>query len=253
MAGHFIWYELNTSDLDAAIAFYGKVVGWTVQAGTTPGMDYRMIHAGEKQVGGMMTQPEEAKAMGAPPAWLTYVSVPDVDAEVSAFEAAGGKVLWPANDLAGVGRMAMVADPQGAAIYVMTPATSEESGAFDRQAEGHCGWNEYHARDAAAAFDFYAGRLGWQKSDAMDMGEMGVYQTFTVDGAQTGGMMNDPQVPPSWLFYFNVGDIDAAVLRITKGGGAIQLPPMQVPGGQWAVVARDPQGAMFGLLGTRPA
>jgi len=251
MTGRFIWYELNTSDLDAAIAFYGKVVGWSVHAGTTPGMDYRMIRAGEKQVGGMMVQPEAAQAMGAPPAWLGYVSVADVDAQITAFEAAGGKVLWPANDMPDAGRMALVTDPQGAPIYLMTPTMTGQSDAFDRKAEGHCGWNEYHARDVAAAFDFYAARLGWQKSDAMDMGEMGVYQTFTSDGAQTGGMMNNPQVPPSWLFYFNVGDIDAAVLRITDGGGAIQLPPMQVPGGQWAVVARDPQGAMFGLLGSR--
>ena len=251
MAGHFIWYELMTSDLDAAIAFYGDVVGWSVVAGTTPGMDYRMIHAGDKAIGGTMALPETTNAAGMKPGWFTYLGVPDVDAELLAFEAAGGKVLWPANDIPGVGRFAMVADPQGAAIYVMTPATGGESGAFDRQAEGHCGWNEYHAHDAAAAYDFYAGRMGWQKSDAVDMGPMGIYQTFTADGALTGGMMNNPPVATAWLFYFNTGDIDAAVERITRGGGVIQLTPMPVPGGQWAVTARDPQGVIFGLLGTR--
>ena len=105
--------------------------------------------------------------------------------------------------------------------------------------------------DAVAAFDFYAGRMGWEKSEAMDMGPMGVYQTFTADGVQTGGMMNNPLPKQAWLFYFNTGDIDAAVDRITKGGGAIQVPPMHVPGGMWAIVARDPQGAVFGLLGSR--
>ena len=246
MAGHFIWYELITPDLDAAIAFYGDVVGWTVVPGTTPGMDYRMIHAGDAAVGGAMALPE-----GAKPGWFTYLSVPDVDAELKAFEAAGGMTAWPANDMPGVGRMAMAVDPQGAPVYVMTPAMKAEADPFDRQAEGHCGWNEYHARDAAAAYDFYAGRMGWQKADAMDMGPMGVYQTFTADGALTGGMMNNPHLPPTWLFYFNTGDIDAAVTRVKNGGGAIQLEPMQVPGGQWAVTARDPQGVMFGLLGTR--
>jgi predicted enzyme related to lactoylglutathione lyase len=254
MASRFIWYELITSDLDAAIAFYGKVVGWSVQPGTTPGMDYRMIHAGEKAVGGMMAMPEMADASGMRPGWFAYVDVPDVDAGVRAFETAGGKVLWPANDLPEVGRMAMVSDPQGAPLYLMTPLRPADAGSepFDPKTEGHCGWNEYHARDAAAALDFYAGHLGWQKSAAMDMGEMGVYQTFTADGVQTGGIMNNPHAPPSWLFYFNTGDIDAAAGRIEKAGGAIQLPPMQVPGGQWALVARDPQDAMFGLLGTRP-
>ncbi len=245
MTGSFIWYELMTSDLDAAIAFYGKVVGWEVKPGETPGMDYRIIHAGTDRVGGMMQAPDP----NMPPAWLAYVDVADVDAEVSAFEAAGGKVWWPANTLDGVGRMAMVADPQGAAIYVMTPAMPAEGALPFGKAPGHCGWNEYHARDWEAAFAFYAERFGWEKDTAMDMGPMGTYQTFTSGGVQTGGMMNNPLPRQAWLFYFNTGHIDEAVERITGNGGKIQLPPIEVPGGQWAVVAVDPQGAMFGLLG----
>jgi len=254
MASHFIWYELNTSDIDAAIAFYGKVVGWTVKRSEQPGMDYRMIRAGDTDVGGIMAIPTEATGM--PPAWYGYVDVADVDAEVTAFEAAGGKVAWPANDLPEVGRMAMLVDPQGAMIYVMTPLPrndGRQSTSYSPGTPGHCGWNEYHARDWTAAFDFYAGRMGWEKGVAMDMGPMGTYQVFDADGVQTGGMMNNPMPQQAWLFYFNTGDIDAAVTRITDNGGAIQLPPMEVPGGQWAVVARDPQGAMFGLLGTRKA
>lgn len=254
MAAHFIWYELTTSDLDAAITFYGDVVGWTVTRRPTPGMDYRLIHAGIKDVGGMMAIPDAAKGM--PPAWVGYVDVADVDAEVDAFVAAGGAVAWPANDIPGVGRVAMLADPQGAAIYVMTPlprTDGQRSEAYSPATPGHAGWNEYHARDWAAAFDFYAGRMGWEKGVAMDMGPMGTYQIFNADGVQTGGMMNNPLPQQAWLFYFNTGDIDDAVARITAGGGAIQLPPMEVPGGMWAVVARDPQGAMFGLLGNRKA
>jgi predicted enzyme related to lactoylglutathione lyase len=249
MAGRFIWYELITSDIDAAISFYGDVAGWTVEPSQTPGMDYRRIMAGAEGVGGMMKVPET----GMPPAWFGYVNVADVDAEVTAFEAAGGKVLWPANEDAGVGRMAMVADPQGAALYVMSPNGEGESQAFKSDTRGHCGWNEYHATDWEKAFGFYAGRFGWVKDTSVDMGPMGIYQTFTAGGVRTGGMMNNPLPQQAWLFYFNVGNIDVAVERVTSGGGAIQNPPMEVPGGQWAAVARDPQGAMFGLLGTRPA
>ncbi len=251
MASHFIWYELITPDLDAAIEFYGDVLGWRVEPSRTPGMDYRRIVAGTQNVGGMMAVPEGAKAGGMPPAWLGYVDVADVDTEVSAFEAAGGHVAWPANDIEGVGRMAMVSDPQGALIYVMTPSAGDASTAFMPGSQGHCGWNEYYAKDAVAAFDFYAGRLGWEKCRSMDMGPMGVYQTFQADGVETGGMMNNPLPQQAWLFYFITGDIDAAVERLTQGGGAVQMGPMEVPGGQWAVVARDPQGAMFGLLGSR--
>ena len=253
MAAHFIWYELTTSDLDAAIAFYGAVVGWTVKTSGTPGMDYRLVGAPDGQdVGGMMVSP----AAGMPPAWIGYVDVLNVDDESAAFEAAGGKVAWPANDIPGIGRMALLADPQGALIYVMTPLPRDDgvrSEAYSPGVAGHCGWNEYHARDWAAAFDFYAGRMGWEKGVAMDMGPMGTYQVFNADGVQTGGMMNNPLPQQAWLFYFMTGDIDDAVARVTAAGGAIQLPPMEVPGGMWAIVARDPQGAMFGLLGSRGA
>lgn len=245
MVSHFIWYELMTGDLDAAIDFYGKVVGWTVRPGETPGMDYRIIHAGEDRIGGMMATPDA----GMPSAWLGYIGVADVDAQVLAFEAAGGKVCWPANTLDGVGRMAMVADPQGAMVYVMTPAAPAESKPFAPGVAGHAGWHEYHAADNNAALAFYSDRFGWEKADAMDMGPMGTYLTFTADGVSTGGLMTNVLPQQAWLFYFNTGQIDEAAARITASGGELQLPPIEVPGGQWALVARDPQGAMFGLLG----
>ncbi|MFT4075326.1 MAG: VOC family protein [Asticcacaulis sp.] len=250
MASHFIWYELITSDIDAAISFYSDVIGWRVVASQTPGMDYRRIEAAGEPVGGMMKVPD---GTGMPPAWFGYINVADVDGEITAFEAAGGRVCWPANDIPGIGRMAMVGDPQGATIYVMAPIGEGRSRAFESTTPGHCGWNEYHATDWEAAFAFYAGRFGWVKDMAMDMGPMGTYQTFTAEGIQTGAMMNNPLPQQAWLFYFNVGDIDAAMARIVSGGGTIQLAPIEVPGGQWALVAIDPQGAMFGLLGSRAA
>ncbi len=247
MGSHFIWYELITSDLDAGIDFYSHVIGWTVSKSETPGMDYRMINAPDAQIGGMMKTPDGA---AMPPAWFGYVSVEDVDAQIAAFEAAGGQTCMPATDIS-VGRIALLADPQGAAIYVMTPIGEGQSTAYAPGVLGHCGWNEYHARDWEAAFAFYADRFGFEKASSMDMGPMGTYQTFNANGVWSGGMMNNPLPRQAWLYYFTVGDIDAAVTRIGEKGGVIQVPPMQVPGGQWALAARDPQGAMFGLLGTR--
>ncbi len=85
------------------------------------------------------------------------------------------------------------------------------------------------------------------------MGETGVYQLFTIDGEQAGGMMNKPAAIPHamWLFYFNVGDIEAAAGRVSDGGGRVILEPTEVPGGRWIVQCMDPQGAMFALAGRR--
>ncbi len=79
------------------------------------------------------------------------------------------------------------------------------------------------------------------------MGAMGLYQTFDVDGSCTGGMMNVPQVPPHWAFYFNVDDIDAAVARLVTAGRQVVNGPHDVPGSSRVMVATDPQGGHFAL------
>jgi predicted enzyme related to lactoylglutathione lyase len=85
------------------------------------------------------------------------------------------------------------------------------------------------------------------------MGAMGTYQIFSVGGQGVGGMMNKPPMVPvaNWLYYINVADIDAAVDRVKTGGGQILNGPMQVPGGSWIIQGKDPQGAMFALVGQK--
>ena len=116
--GSFVWYELMTSDPAAATAFYTKVVGWTAADSGMPGMQYTLVSAGADQVGGIMATPEEARAMGAPPAWTGYIAVADVDAAAAAITAAGGTQHHAPDDIPGIGRFAVMADPQGAAFIV---------------------------------------------------------------------------------------------------------------------------------------
>ena len=244
----FIWYELLTTDVDAAIAFYGKVVGWGIVDSGMPGMDYRMWLAGDIAIGGVMSNAPPVP-QGMPPIWLAYVKVADVNATLAAMTAAGGTVHMPAMDLPQVGRMALVADPQGAMIYVMTPEGEGPSRAHLPGQPGHGGWHELHTTDWEAALAFYGTHLGWAKSDALDMGPMGKYLLFNAGGEAIGGMMNSPGFPrPTWLYYFNVDDIDAAKTRLEAAGGTVLMGPHEVPGGQWIIQAQDPQGAMFGLL-----
>ncbi len=251
MAGNFIWYELMTPDQDAAQTFYGSVLGYTVIPSQNPNMDYRMWQLGDVVLGGLMKLPDEAAANNMPPCWLAYVHVPDVDATVAAITADGGKVCMPAVTMEGAGRMALVCDPQGAGFYVMTPS-GEGVSTSAGNGLGQCGWNELHTSDGDAAKDFYVKHCGWTLDEPMDMGPMGKYHLFSIDGVQSGGMMTDANFPnPAWLYYLTVDDIDAAAARVTAGGGAILFGPSEVPGGAWILNGQDPQGAMFSLTGPR--
>ena len=119
--GSFIWYELMTTDPGAAAKFYEPIVGWKVEAHSEPGtaMDYRMlVRSDGGYEGGVFKLTDEMCQGGARPCWLGYLSVADVDAAVTAITADGGKALMPAFDI-DVGRIAMVADPQGLPFYVM--------------------------------------------------------------------------------------------------------------------------------------
>jgi predicted enzyme related to lactoylglutathione lyase len=242
-----------TTDTGAAKAFYGRVVGWGTQAAPAPDIAYTLFTAGEAPVGGLMDQPEDARKMGAPPGWIGYVGVDDLDATVERVKRLGGTVHVPPRDIPNVGRFSVVADPQTATLALFKPAAAGPDQAPDRNTPGRVGWNELHATDGAKAFAFYSELFGWQKGDAIDMGEMGTYQIFVADGQPLGGMFTKPPMEPVpyWLFYVNVDNIDAAVERVKAAGGQIRSGPMEVPGGSWIIQGTDPQGALFALVGRK--
>lgn len=251
--GTFVWHELMTTDADAAERFYRDVVGWKTQDSGMAGPRYTLLLAGDTQVGGLMTLSKESRDAGAKPGWIGYVGVGDVDAAAAHVARAGGSVHRKPDDIPGIGRFAAVSDPQGAA-FVLFKGIGEAPAPAASEKPGHVGWAELHAGDWERAFSFYADLFGWKKSDAMDMGQMGTYQLFAADTQAIGGMMTKrPEMPaPFWLYYFNVGDIDAAAGRVTAGGGKVLNGPHPVPGGGWVIQGLDPQGAMFALVGTRP-
>jgi predicted enzyme related to lactoylglutathione lyase len=250
--GSFIWYELMTTDAAAAGRFYTDVVGWTVGEAGSPVGDYRIFSAGDSAVAGLMTLPAGAEQGGMRPGWFGYIGVDDVDAAVAGITAAGGSVHMPARDLPGVGRLAMVADPQGVVFYVMRGASEESSSSFDPVAAGHCAWNELATSDLDAAIAFYTGQFGWTRGDVMDMGDLGDYRFIHHAGDRIGAMMRQqPGPPPLWSFYFRVPDVDAASKRASERGGTIMHGPAEVPGGDYIVIASDPQGATFSLVGKR--
>ncbi len=249
--GKFVWYELMTDDTDAAEAFYKTVVGWTARDTSIPGIQYTTFSAGEEMIAGLMKTPKEAEGM--PPFWIGYISAGDVDATARDVAAKGGAVHRQPDDIPDIGRFAVVADPHGAAFCLFSPK-EEGPPPGDPMTPGHVGWHELMAGDLDGAWAFYSSMFGWEKDEALDMGEMGTYQLFKAHGQTTGGMMTKPKdvpAPPHWSFYFVVGNIDAAVERVNAAGGKVVMGPMEVPGGAWIIQGVDPTGAHFALVGSR--
>ncbi|MBP1859115.1 VOC family protein [Rhizobium herbae] len=249
--GAFVWYELMTTDTKAAEAFYDDVVGWTSVDSGMPGANYTLFKAGDARIAGLMTMPEGALKMNAPPAWLGYIGVDDVDAAARKLAKLGGTVHRQPEDIPSIGRFAIVTDPHGAVFALFKGDGSGEMPEIAQNANGNIGWHELMAGDLATEFPFYQEMFGWTKDTTMPMGEMGDYQIFGHNGAQIGGMMTKPATvpaPPYWGFYFNVEALDAAIERSTARGGKVVNGPMEVPGGAWVVNCVDPQGAYFNLV-----
>jgi predicted enzyme related to lactoylglutathione lyase len=252
--GKFIWYDVMTTDTKAAESFYKRVIGWSAQDSGMGDRSYTLFSMGPTMVGGLMPITEEARKMGVPPCWTGYVAVDNVDDYAKRVKKAGGAVHRGPEDIPGVGRFAVVADPHGAVFIIMKGSSEEGPKDAAPGTPGHIGWRELHAGDGKKAFDFYSGLFGWKKVEALDMGPMGVYQTFsTGNGAAAGGMMTrTPDTPaPFWLYYFNVDALDAAVARAAAAGGKLCMGPHQVPTGQWIAQCTDPQGASFAMLAAK--
>jgi len=250
MHGNFFWYDLMTTDTVAAAKFYGAVVGWGTQ--DSGSKDYTLFTVAGAGLLGLMPEPKEMCDAGAPPCWLGYVQVDDVDAAVARIEKLGGKKMRDPVTVPDVIRFCPVADPQGAGFLVAKPMPRAEMPKLPPNHVGTVGWRELYAGDGSKIFGFYAEAFGWTKGDAMDMGPMGTYQLFKTpgDAEAVGGMMTKhPAMPaPYWSYYFNVDAIDAAAKRVTDNGGKVLNGPMQVPGGGWIVQCADPQGALFSLV-----
>ncbi len=246
-----IWYELLTTDAEGAQRFYADVVGWSIAPSGMEGTgDYRTLTAPDGQgVGGLMTLPD-----GAPmkPGWLCYIGVRDVDSMAEKIKSLGGSVHRGPEDIPGVGRFAMVADPQGMMFYIMRGDSPQDPQAFHVTAPGHCGWNELVTSDHEAALAFYGEVFGWRNQETMPMGEMGEYCFIDHIGQRIGATMT---AGAGWTtrstYYFNVPSIDAAVPKITSNGGTVTMGPHEVPGGMHIVMGIDPQGAAFALVGGR--
>jgi predicted enzyme related to lactoylglutathione lyase len=246
--GRPLWYELITSDVKAAEAFYTSVLEWGLVPleGSPQRYDMWMREGDEAvAVGGVMAMPA---GLNLPPHWGMYIGVPNLEEAVAKIERLGGSAVADAIAVPSIGRMRTMRDPQRAVFSVYEPASSPNPEAPPEI--GDISWLELQTTDAAAALTFYTEVFGWKAGDAIDMGPMGKYHEFGRTSL-LGGMMNKgpemAQMPPHWGLYIRVPDVDEGAELVKANGGRILNGPMDVPGGDRVVNCMDPQGAAFSL------
>lgn len=239
--GRFVWFELHTKDPDQAASFYPETLPWRIApAPMQDGSHYTMIHAGESPIGGVITPQADV-----PTAWVSYVSVHDVDATAKKVVAAGGQTHMDAFDMPGVGRMQPVSDPHGGMFCLFKgesgdPPSHEGSGTFH--------WNELWTQDPKASLEFYESVLGYTH-DEMAMPN-GTYYMFKDGDKPRGGMLQAPSsdIPTMWLQYVTVDDCDATLERGKQNGATVVSEPVDAEGvGRFAIL-RDPIGGMIGVI-----
>jgi predicted enzyme related to lactoylglutathione lyase len=246
--GRFAWYELLTTDMAAAQAFYGHVVGWQAKEAAAA-FPYTFFCAGPAEVGGLMELPPDGRRMGATPRFVGYIAVDDIDGVVERLRGLGGSVLVPPTD-SNIGRIAIVADPQSATFGLVGGLKRAAAAAWPEPEPGQVGWHELLAADGQKAFAFYSELFGWQPA-AREDDRLDSYLLVSAGGRTIGGMFTKlSRAPvPFWLYYIEVADIAVAVARVKEGGGRVVQGPMELLGGSWIARCIDPQGAMFSLQG----
>jgi predicted enzyme related to lactoylglutathione lyase len=248
--GRFVWEELMTTDVASAASFYGKVAGLkTEKAPFDP--NYTTFKGTGGNMGGVMALPAEAKQHGTPPMWMSYIGVPNTDETARMITTLGGKVHKAPWTIGDGGRIAIVADPQGATFALYSNAKATD--APPQPKVGHASWHELITTDYAAAFSFYQNVFGWRVINDMDMGGQGIYRLFGAEGSSDSDMLggmytkapNQPG-PPAWLPYIKVTNIVSATEAAKKSGATIMHGPADVPGGK-ITMGKDPQGAVFAI------
>ena len=242
--GTFAWVALATTDVAAAKAFYGDLFGWEGEdMRSCDEGPYTMLRKDGRDVAGLYELGAQMREQGVPPHWTSYVTVADVDASAARAEELGGTVVAGPFDVLQAGRTAGVRDPQGAAFALWQPGGHPGAGLVNEP--GALTWNDLMTPDPHASRRFYSELFGWRIEEVPGSG--GYYWSIHNGESANGGLLPLDGVPPAWNAYFATDDLEGAIATVTDAGGAVLMPPREVPAGRFAAV-RDPQRAAFSLF-----
>jgi uncharacterized protein len=259
------WVDTSQPDPEAAVAFYRGLFGWEFEDVMPPGSPGRYFVARLRggDVAAVGSLPE-----GAPPvaAWNTYIWVESADETVAKVRESGGRTLTEPFDVTDAGRMAVFADPEGAAFCVWQ--AGQHKGARIVNEAGSLNFNGLNTRDVEAAKEFYGSVFGWRTlamggaelftlagyGDHLEERDPGLRKRIAEFGSAAGFEdvvanitpipADQPGTPAHWSVTFAIDDADAIAERAGKLGGRVLAPPFDAPWVRMTVIA-DPQGASF--------
>jgi predicted enzyme related to lactoylglutathione lyase len=221
----FVRFELRTTDVPAAGAFYASVLG-------QPVVSIRSLS-------------EQARTRGAPAHWLGFIGVGEVEQSIEAFARRAATQISAAGQTGEGAAAAILRDPGGAFVGL----TGEAPPAHVSWPE--VAWHDLYTTNVEQAVNAYCGAFGWRLLSQHNLGKQGVHQEFCWDGpsASAGSIVDVatlPGVRPHWLFYFRVPALAPALASVVAGGGAVIAEP-KLPNGRGSAICEDPQGGAFAL------
>ena len=250
--GRFVWHDLATTDVEGAKNFYTQITPWTTKTWEDD-ENYTLVEHDGLPLGGMAPLPADSQSNGATANWTPSVYVYDVDACVRQAVKLGATIVSPPREIPNVGCWAAIADPDGAPIALFEPSQGPPPGNAGPPRVSEFSWHELAANDWSKSWDFYRRLFNWERIEEHDMGPLGTYFIFGLNGQGMGGIFtrSAEMSPPSWTSYIEVDSVKSAVPMVTQLGGRVLREPHQVPGGSWIAHCCDPQGASFAMTSTQ--
>jgi predicted enzyme related to lactoylglutathione lyase len=244
LPGEPTWIDLGTPDMDKTVAFYTALFGWTFGGSSEEFGGYGMFFKDDKQVCGVMP----IMSPDLPPVWTTYLSTADADKTAALIADNGGMTYAPVMDVGDLGRMAVFADPSGAAFGIWQPGTHK--GAQVIAEEGTYSWAELSTRDQAAALPFYRAVFGLEATQNPGYTELSLPGGTSILGVMDMPDMVPAEVPSYWMPYFTAADPAAKAQEAAALGATVIVPFMEMDKVAFSVV-QDPHGSTFGLLNVK--
>lgn len=250
--GTFCWFELATTDQQAAKEFYHSLFGWASEDSPIgPNEFYTSFKLHHRDVAAGYTMRPEQRASGVPPNWMVYIAVANADQAALRITELGGKTMMAPFDVMEHGRMVVAEDPTGAMFSVWQPKKHAGTGLV--REHNTITWADLNTPDQSRAASFYSHLFGWKMSAGKDKGEPnpGDYYHIMAGhdfiGGIPGNEYRDPNAPPNWMIYVTVADCRATTHQAKSLGGRVYVEPTSIGGeGSFSIIA-DPQGAVIGL------